>query len=710
MASEDNTGCITAAYHGDVCVSRCAGLNMTCDTNTTRCVCNPGCHLAADGRNCVLNGFSLLDGGCNVTEDCLHPREKECVNGTCVCQDGLRSSTEFEIRAFNSELPQCRNYSSARLGLFNSCTFNWDCPSNALCKERNPNGTICYCNAGFVSSLDRTACEAAAYYNDSCVTRCAGMFTTCDAVTKRCVCNPGYYRGNDGLNCVLPGYDLLGQACSRRCQLSNEQSCVNNVCFCNAGLRPMTGEELMAFDYRGQCIDETYFLTHSIVFGVCFNDAQCPQNARCRLRGCDGYLCTCSAGYTPSIDYRTCEKDAFYDEPCITRCAGVNMICHDLTKTCRCQSGMIPNSNGKHCTPENRPLLGEICDMSRDDCYLDEEQTCVNGRCACRNGTRRATCDEILAFNDTLSQCRPEEYSLDFCLNLTTTTTTLYTWPSVWTSGSVSLYGVCLWDYQCTSYAACKPRDCTGNVCYCNVGYVASLDLKTCEKAAYYNETCVTRCAGLFMKCNQEKKTCECEKGYIPGCDGTFCERPGRPLLGERCLDTCFLSREQECINGRCACREDLRRATDEEIRAFNNETLQCVFSNFTLGSCNPRSPENTSPGNMSPGLSFIPHEILWPSVAGFLCLCVLVFVVGVLCRKVCTSGKKAPPSSSKEESSIEDEDRPFSLPRPDIWHQGFYRGDRSWASVPEDRFGNSAFPFGTGHFSTGSTDSTDDA
>lgn len=106
---------------------------------------------------------------------------------------------------------------------------------------------------------------SAAYYNDNCITRCAGMFTTCDTATKRCVCNPGYYRGNDGLNCVLPGLDLLGQACSRSCQLFNEQSCVNNVCFCNAGLRPMTSDELRAFDYGGQCIAETYFLSMYIV-------------------------------------------------------------------------------------------------------------------------------------------------------------------------------------------------------------------------------------------------------------------------------------------------------------------------------------------------------------------------------------------------------------------------------------------------------------
>lgn len=104
--------------------------------------------------------------------------------------------------------------------------------------------------------------------------------------------------------------------------------------------------------------------------------------------------------------------DAFYEEPCITRCAGANMVCDDLTKTCRCLPGMLPNSNGKHCTPENRPLLGEICDMGKDNCYLQDEQACVNGRCACRNGSRRATCDEILAFNDTVSQCRSEDYSL----------------------------------------------------------------------------------------------------------------------------------------------------------------------------------------------------------------------------------------------------------------------------------------------------------
>lgn len=99
---------LSVSYYGQICVSRCAGLYMRCDVTTHRCVCNTGYSVAADGRNCVPLETALLGGSCNLNTACHFAEEQSCVNDSCVCRSGLRSSTYEEIRAFDNEYPQCR--------------------------------------------------------------------------------------------------------------------------------------------------------------------------------------------------------------------------------------------------------------------------------------------------------------------------------------------------------------------------------------------------------------------------------------------------------------------------------------------------------------------------------------------------------------------------------------------------------------------------
>lgn len=104
------------------------------------------------------------------------------------------------------------------------------------------------------------------YFNEFCITSCYGWHTVCDTLTKRCVCLPGYSLSPGGINCVLPGKALLDEACREGCFFEREQFCLDGTCKCMSGLRPMTDEEIRAFNNPDhQCIEESFSLGKSSV-------------------------------------------------------------------------------------------------------------------------------------------------------------------------------------------------------------------------------------------------------------------------------------------------------------------------------------------------------------------------------------------------------------------------------------------------------------
>lgn len=72
----------------------------------------------------------------------------------------------------------------------------------------------------------------------------------------------------------------------------------------------------------------------------------------------------------------------------------------------------------------------------------------------------------------------------------------------------------------------------------------------------------------------------------VVSAEGRGCTIPGLALLGEACDGGCYLEGEQYCPeeSGRCECREGLREATDEEIRASFWSELQCRPLAYSLG------------------------------------------------------------------------------------------------------------------------------
>lgn len=39
---------------------------------------------------------------------------------------------------------------------------------------------------------------------------------------------------------------------------------------------------------------------------ACSNDAECPQDSRCTIRGCDGSICLCRGNKIPNLNYTKC--------------------------------------------------------------------------------------------------------------------------------------------------------------------------------------------------------------------------------------------------------------------------------------------------------------------------------------------------------------------------------------------------------------------
>lgn len=101
----------------------------------------------------------------------------------------------------------------------------------------------------------------------------------------------------------------------------------------------------------------------------------------------------------------------YYNESCgadIGRCAGMYSECDNVSNLCDCPDGFAIDSTGKNCALSGFSLLNDSCGA----CQHVFEQTCQNGVCACMDGMRPATTEEILASFDSFEQCRDSEFSL----------------------------------------------------------------------------------------------------------------------------------------------------------------------------------------------------------------------------------------------------------------------------------------------------------
>ncbi|KAK3095559.1 hypothetical protein FSP39_016105 [Pinctada imbricata] len=145
-------------------------------------------------------------------------------------------------------------------------------------------------------------------------------------------------------------------------------------------------------------------------FEICTNNTQCPENSRCRPRGCMGYVCICDEGYIASDNRHYCLKATKVGEPCNrleSKCMSPFSYCDG---ECRCLDVFEPTSDGR-CKLPGIGFQGDTC--SNSSCEYPAE--CLNGRCTCTGDYRPVSEEEFWVDPSDLRQCRKKSTSLTSC-------------------------------------------------------------------------------------------------------------------------------------------------------------------------------------------------------------------------------------------------------------------------------------------------------
>nr|XP_022321840.1 uncharacterized protein LOC111123654 [Crassostrea virginica]XP_022321841.1 uncharacterized protein LOC111123654 [Crassostrea virginica] len=157
---------------------------------------------------------------------------------------------------------------------------------------------------------------------------------------------------------------------------------------------------------------------------ACSNDAECPQDSKCTIRGCDGSICLCRGNKIPNLNYTKCVSFAEIGENCTGSgvCRPVSSRCDHVMGACACQNGYSPSSSNNrvvYCkqkpllsTSTSFSLLNEQCDDLRLKCSPENHLQCVKGVCVCSSGYINASMEIINAYPFNVVQCVPVNFSI----------------------------------------------------------------------------------------------------------------------------------------------------------------------------------------------------------------------------------------------------------------------------------------------------------
>lgn len=136
---------------------------------------------------------------------------------------------------------------------------------------------------------------------------------------------------------------------------------------------------------------------------------------------------------------------------------------------------------------------------------------------------------------------------------------------------------------------------CKVERCRCVLGYTNSPDEKSCWKLSALGGVCGGEriCQGLKTQCG-DKGVCDCEDGYERSDSGRWCRLKTSwfidfPVVGEVCsggfFSECYNQFEQQCVAGRCRCKEGFKEIVDkEDMDAVYPDIVQCRNETFTKG------------------------------------------------------------------------------------------------------------------------------
>ncbi|XP_059471109.1 protein draper-like [Neocloeon triangulifer] len=314
---------------GGPCVQNadCAAINgSNCDG--TMCVCGVGTAASVTKQEC-LTQITLINNKCNETSQCtLFGARAQCrLNGntkTCKCDDFSRVFKEDSI-CWIAKWPgeQCadaRDCSATSGDTYVSCV----------------EGT-CSCINGYHPSSDKKDCYLdVPNLGGVCKENgdCEVQFSVCDSKSKKCACQPGYYKVGNA--CRLG----VGGPCSVQddCATAADAVCTANKCQCPSGWTAnlATSACLPIGGGLDALCSENQQCTPSLgEFGEC-SEEQC----RCRKRHhlVDG-TCTPSKGLGDD-----CTKGS----ECFLPVSSEGVICRN--NKCSCDYGLVPAENNDYCS------------------------------------------------------------------------------------------------------------------------------------------------------------------------------------------------------------------------------------------------------------------------------------------------------------------------------------------------------------------------
>ncbi|XP_053399289.1 mucin-5B-like isoform X2 [Mercenaria mercenaria] len=148
------------------------------------------------------------------------------------------------------------------------------------------------------------------------------------------------------------------------------------------------------------------------------HNRKCQVHSECVMDACDVERCRCELGYANSADGKSCWKLAALGEECASEriCQGQKTQCGDKG-VCECEDGYETSDSGRWCRLKTSwfidfPVVGEECSGGFfSQCYMQFEQTCVSGKCRCKDGFREIVDKHDMdAVYPDIVQCRNETY------------------------------------------------------------------------------------------------------------------------------------------------------------------------------------------------------------------------------------------------------------------------------------------------------------
>ncbi|CAH1788781.1 unnamed protein product, partial [Owenia fusiformis] len=341
----------------------------------------------------------------------------------------------------------------------------------------------------------------------------------------------------------------------------------------------------------------TQYVGAAYVEGNCTSTSDCPTDATCIARGCDGSVCVCNTGFFPSENKTGCEGVVGLDEVCIGKqCLPANSHCSSTDNVCTCDEGYELSYDEEKCRQEPSAnglsfrLLNEPCNEASLAYCSGLFQDCVSGTCKCKEGYREATTADIYLEPSNTFECRLDVHIMN------NTNITCPTPPPI-----MKIYEECESKANCVPNADCTPRGCDGKVCLCELGFLSNdandLCLGVTEIGMGCNDT--IRCPGGSTVCIEG--ICECKEGYVK-VDHRRCKEDISnihpytwSLLGEDCKEDglnrkiCQDFMEQECnATGTCVCSKGYRETTEEEKALSPFVDIDCVENDY-----NANIPDN---------------------------------------------------------------------------------------------------------------------